>query len=150
MSIAAFLIAAAMSPGAPIDPPSGRRPGTPPSFRARAAIGAQIEAWNKGDLEAAMTVYCRSPDIVWVNRRGVSKGYDDFARTMRLSFPERAAMGTMKMEVENALDLGEDQALVTVRWSIERQGGNGGMGGISTQLWAMCGGALKVVHEHAS
>lgn len=120
-----------------------------PSDRAREATAAQIAAWNAGDLETALGAYCPSPDITWVNRNGVSRGYEGFAQSMRAEFAAPAGMGALAIEIEHARDIGADAGLLVVRWSITR-GGERLMGGVSTQLWAECEGRMHIVLEHAS
>lgn len=111
-------------------------------------IMGQAAAWNDGDIERALEYYCPSPDLTWVSKAGVSFGFAPFAADMRRSFtPE--TMGVMQSEVLHAVGVGEGAALVSLRWSVTRDGARL-MGGISTQLWAPCKGALRVTLEHAS
>lgn len=117
--------------------------------KAADGLAAQVDAWNRGDLEAALAAYCDSRDIVWVNRKGVSRGFADFAAGMRADFADRAMMGRYEAEILDRRVVGPEAALITVRWSIAR-GGKRLMGGISTQLWQPCGGRLRIVLEHAS
>lgn len=146
-----FILAALPAANAP---PAGFQEGPysgiPAEMRVQGQIAEQIQAWNRGDLETALAAYCPSANIVWVNKSGVSRGYESFASSMRAEFGGRpAAMGTLAIAVENALDLGENESLVTIRWSIIR-GGKRLMGGVSSQLWAWCDGRMRVVFEHAS
>jgi hypothetical protein len=120
-----------------------------PAAAARAGIAAQVAAWNSGDLEAALRGYCESSEITWVHHGGVTRGYDDFARSMRETFgggPD--GMGRLAIEILDARDLGGGDSLVVVRWSVVREGKTP-MGGVSTQLWADCAGTARVVFEHS-
>lgn len=110
---------------------------------------AQADAWNRGDLEGAISAYCDQPDIVWINKSGVSRGFDEFAASMRDEFQDRSGMGKFGLEILNARALGGDTALLSVRWAITRDGRRL-MGGVSTQLWQRCEGRLRIVLEHAS
>lgn len=118
-------------------------------MRAEFQISRQLTAWNRGDLEGALDTYCPTAEIVWANKDGVSKGYEAFARSMRRGFGSRSRMGTLDIKVLNEINLGENKSLVTVRWSIKR-GGRQVMGGVSSQLWALCDHEMRVVFEHAS
>ena len=109
----------------------------------------QSEAWNAGNLEAALDAYCPRSDIVWVNRNGLSRGYDAFAAGMRADFADPARMGRMNVEILESRAVSPDSALVSLRWEISRDGRRL-MGGVSTQLWAPCAGRLRIVLEHAS
>ena len=46
-----------------------------PEDEIQAVLDAQVAAWNRGDLEAFMATYERSPDTSFVSDR-VIKGYD--------------------------------------------------------------------------
>lgn len=121
----------------------------PAAAGARQGLADQMAAWNRGDLEAALDRYWNSPDIVWVTRSGLSKGFADFAAGMRAEFagkPEK--MGSYRGEILEARDLAEDKALLVVRWSITR-GAERLMGGVSTQIWQRIDGRWRIVLEHA-
>jgi hypothetical protein len=120
-----------------------------PVEQARQALAAQEAAWNGGLLEDALAAYCDRPDLLWVSARGTEAGFAEFASGMRRQFADRAAMGTMRIELLDARPAGRRGALTVTRWSIERDGRRL-MGGVSTQLWARCYGRLRVVLEHAS
>jgi len=119
------------------------------SERIVAALTRQALAWNRGDLNAALESYCPDSSIVWVNRSGLSRGFQTFAKSMRDEFGDKPAqMGVLNYEVLESRELGRS-TLVVVRWSITRESKRI-MGGVSTQVWAKCQGATRVVFEHAS
>jgi hypothetical protein len=68
---------------------------------------------------------------------------------MRSGFAAPSSMGHMAVEVLGTRRLGEAATLVTIRWTITRDSKRL-MGGISTQLWEPCAGALRITFEHAS
>jgi hypothetical protein len=116
---------------------------------AARGVEAQVAAWNRGDLETALDAYCAEPRIAWVNRGGVTRGFDEFAAGMRRDFADRTRMGHYDAELLETRSLGRRSALVVLRWSITRDGRRL-MGGISTQLWERCRGRLRITLEHAS
>jgi hypothetical protein len=120
-----------------------------PADAAARALAAQVAAWNGGRLEDALSAYCDDPRITWVNRSGLTRGFADFAAGMRSGFADPATMGLMAVEVLDMRAAGPQAALVTLKWSITRDGKRL-MGGISTQLWEPCAGELRIVFEHAS
>jgi hypothetical protein len=125
------------------DAPSGA------TAEAARGVGAQVAAWNRGDLETALDTYCSEPRIAWVTRGGVTRGYDEFAAGMRRDFADLSQMGRYEAELLEARPLGRRSALVVLRWSITRDGRRL-MGGVSTQLWERCRGRLRITLEHAS
>jgi uncharacterized protein (TIGR02246 family) len=116
---------------------------------AARGVQAQVAAWNRGDLETALGLYCSEPRITWVTRRGVTHGFDEFAAGMRRDFADRSQMGRYEAELIETRSLGRRSALVVVRWSITRDGRRL-MGGVSTQIWESCRGRLRITLEHAS
>lgn len=117
---------------------------------AERQIAAQVALWNRGELEPVLGTYCPRDDIAWVNHGGLSHGYERFAQSMREEFGGGAGrMGTLAIDVLESRDLGAGGTLVVVRWAITRNGQRL-MGGVSSQLWADCAGAMRVVFEHAS
>jgi len=120
-----------------------------PAEVAIESLAGQGRAWNTGDLEGALGAYCPRPDIVWVNRSGISRGFEQFASSMRTEFRDPGRMGRMTIEVLDSRPISPESALVTLRWEIARDGRRL-MGGVSTQLWSPCEGRLRIVLEHAS
>ena len=124
-------------------------PAVPPAVSATEGLYRQRDAWNAGDLEGALAAYCPEPEITWVNRMGLTKGFESFAEWMRRDFADRQGMGRMTVELLDVRSVAGDAALVSLRWDISRDGRRL-MGGVSTQLWAPCRGRMRIVFEHAS
>jgi SnoaL-like domain len=123
---------------------------TDPRVLAERQVAGQVQAWNRGDLEDALSTYCPSADITWVSNAGISRGFDGFRRGMQSMFGGGVAkMGTLDIQVADTRLFGDGSNLTVVRWSITR-GGSRLMGGISTQLWADCDGKMRIVFEHSS
>ena len=141
----------ALVPPACAHPGSRDHPGqaSRPADAAARALAAQVEAWNGGRLEDALSAYCDDPRITWVNRGGLTRGFADFAAGMRSDFADPVTMGQMAVEVLDRRAAGPQAALITLKWSITRDGKRL-MGGVSTQLWEPCAGELRIVFEHAS
>jgi uncharacterized protein (TIGR02246 family) len=116
---------------------------------AAGGVAAQVSAWNRGDLEGALEAYCSDPGVTWVNRSGVTRGFEAFAAAMRQDFADPAQMGRFEAEILETRALGRRAALVALRWSISRDGRRL-MGGVSTQIWERCRGRLRITLEHAS
>jgi hypothetical protein len=119
-----------------------------PVNAARAGLAAQIAAWNRGDLEGALSAYLPSPEMTWVTKSGVQRGFAEFAQGMRTDFSKPADMGTYSAEVLDARNLG-DGAVLVFRWQIVKSGKRL-MGGTSTQIWQEVQGSWRAVLEHAS
>ena len=132
-----LLLAAALTVSAPAE--------AAPVEEASGAFRRQMEAWNSGNLEGALSAYWNSPEMTWVNKRGVEKGFATFAEAMR----QDGAKGIYSGEVLHARRLSSKSTLIVVRWAITDQGKRL-MGGVSTQLWEVRDRRWKIVLEHAS
>jgi uncharacterized protein (TIGR02246 family) len=116
---------------------------------ARAGVEAQVAAWNRGDLQGALSVYWDSPRMTWVSRSGVQRGFAAFAEGMRSDFADRSKMGVYSAEMLDVRDIGPGAGLIVFRWQISRDGKRL-MGGVSTQIWRQVEGRWKAVFEHAA
>ncbi|MCA1748072.1 MAG: DUF4440 domain-containing protein [Parasphingopyxis sp.] len=123
---------------------------TPAPITAEQAFAEMRAAWNRGDLEAALDGYWNSPDLVWVSRSGVSRGFAQFAEGMRADFGDAPeTMGEFTAEILDSRQIGDYGAITVARWSIDRDGEQI-MGGVSTMLWRRIEGEWRIVLEHAS
>jgi ketosteroid isomerase-like protein len=121
-----------------------------PIAAAAAAFAEMRAGWNRGDIEVALSAYWDSPDITWVNRTGISYGFDDFAAEMRTAYADAPeTMGIYTAELLGDRVLSENEVLLIARWDISR-GDERLYGGVSTMLWRRIDGKWKIVFEHAS
>ena len=67
---------------------------------AAAVLQRQTEAWNRGDLEAFCSVY--DEDATYVSPGGIVRGRAAVLERYRKRYPDRAAMGTLRLDVQEA------------------------------------------------
>jgi uncharacterized protein (TIGR02246 family) len=67
---------------------------------AAAVLQRQTEAWNRGDLEAFCSVY--DEDTTYVSPSGLVRGRAAVLERYRNRYPDRAAMGTLRLDVQEA------------------------------------------------
>ena len=67
---------------------------------AAAVLQRQAEAWNRGDLEAFCSVY--DEDATYVSPSGLVRGRAAVLERYRKRYPDRAAMGTLRLDVQEA------------------------------------------------
>ena len=117
--------------------------------RVKAALDGQVAAWNAGDLEKAMAFYWNSPQILWISRGGVSKGYQPVLDDFKKEFSDRSKMGIYSYTPLHIEKLSTSSVLYVYRWKIELKGKRI-MGGVSSQIWKKIGGVWLITSEHAS
>lgn len=124
---------------------------------ARAAVAAllaeQAAAWNRGHLEAFCSVYAE--DATFVSPSGVSRGRGTILERYRAKYADRAAMGTLALEVlEGRPAAGPEVSMlgdavpgrihaftVVARWTLSYPEGAGGAAATRT------GTTLLVLHR---
>ena len=94
---------------------------------ARSVLDAQVEAWNRGDLEAFCAVY--ADDALFVTPSGLTKGRAEVLARYKSRYPDAAARGTLSFEVLSVDVLapappgdGAKAIAVVARWTIARAG----------------------------
>jgi uncharacterized protein (TIGR02246 family) len=140
------LLAAALAAAAPA------RAGSPPASPAavRAVLDAQVEAWNRGDLEAFMSGYWHSPDLVFCSGATVTKGWDEtLARYRKRYQSEGREMGRLRFDEVEVMVLGPDAAFARGAWRLHMTDGQEPHG-LFTLLLRRLGGGWRIVHDHTS
>lgn len=123
----------------------------PPAPAAvRSVLDAQVEAWNRGDLQAFMAGYWRSPDLVFCSGATVTKGWDEtLARYRKRYQSEGREMGRLRFDAVEVIPLGEGAALARGAWRLVMSDGKEPHG-LFTLLLRRKGGAWRIVHDHTS
>ena len=109
------LLVAVLLGTAPPDPPAAARQAEMEKAIA-AVIDRQVQAWNRGDLEAFVSVYAE--DAAFVSPTGLTRGRQGVLDRYRKRYPDKAAMGTLALEIVETRLAGTDGASVVARWSL--------------------------------
>ena len=111
-------------------------------------LGAQQAAWNRGDVDAFLVGYWRSPELTFSGSSGVSRGWDGVLARYKKSYPNHAAMGQLDFSDLEFRYLGPDAALVLGQWHLKRESGD--IGGVFTLVWQEFPDGWKIIHDHTS
>lgn len=109
---------------------------------------AQQEAWNRGDVDAFMTGYWRSPELSFSGSSGMSRGWDEVLARYKKNYPDRAAMGRLDFGNLEFRFLGADNALVLGRWHLKREKDQ--LGGVFSLVWQRFPEGWRIMHDHTS
>lgn len=121
-----------------------------PASAARSVLDAQVEAWNRGDLEGFMAGYWRSSDLVFCSGATVTKGWDEtLARYRKRYQSEGREMGHLCFKGLEMIPLGDDAALARGAWRLVMADGKEPHG-LFTLLLRRVDGAWRIVHDHTS
>ena len=111
-------------------------------------LTSQQEAWNRGDVDAFMAGYWRSPELTFSGSSGVSRGWDGVLARYKKNYPDRAAMGQLDFSDLEFRFLGADHALVLGRWHLKREKDE--IGGVFSLVWQRFPEGWRIIHDHTS
>ena len=113
------------------------------------SLDGQVAAWNNGELEKAMGYYWNSPEILWVSKAGIMKGYQPVLEEFRKDFADKSKMGVYSYESLHIEEISGSCVYFVIRWKINLNGQRI-MGGISSQIWKKIDSNWVITAEHAS
>ena len=122
----------------------------------RAAIQAQVEAWNRADIPAFMQTYEHSPETTFIGAN-IGKGYEKILERYQKNYSTREQMGTLTFnDLEVRMLPGScgkaEFAVVTGRFHLERtqKGLATKDDGIFSLVWRKGPQGWKIVLDHTS
>ena len=117
---------------------------------ARAVLAAQVEAWNRGDLEGYMAGYWKSPDLVFFSNGQETRGWQATLDRYRTRYQGAGKqMGTLDFPAMDVLMLGPDAALARGRWRLKMPDGKE-LTGMTTVVLRKRPEGWRIVHDHSS
>ena len=141
----ALVLLAALAAGAPA--PAADADGT---AGVRAVLDAQVAAWNRGDLEAFMAGYWRSPELVFCSGATVTTGWEATLERYRKRYKsEGREMGRLRFEALEVLPLGAASAFARGEYWLRMSDGQQPHGRF-TLILRRLDGAWRIVHDHTS
>ncbi len=115
----------------------------------RAVLDTQVAAWNRGDIEAFMEGYWRSPDLTFVSGTSVTKGWDEtLARYRKRYQSEGREMGTLTFEDLEIQVFSKDSAFVRGAWKLKMK--DSAPGGRFTLIFRRFPEGWRIIHDHTS
>lgn len=114
----------------------------------RAVLERQKDAWNRGDIQAFMQGYHRSPDIVFTSAGKVRRGWDETLASYEQKYVAGDAMGHLEFRDVQLQPVGADGAIALGRWQLTETPKAGE--GVFTLVFARHDGAWGIVHDHTS
>jgi beta-aspartyl-peptidase (threonine type) len=114
----------------------------------RAVIDAQVEAWNRGDIEGFMRGYAQSPDTIFVSGDTVTRGWQTVLDRYKKGYDSREKMGTLTFSELEIMPVGKDAAVVLGRWQLKRAGDT--PHGLFTLIFRRTRAGWRIVHDHTS
>lgn len=132
--------------------PQTGTPGTsePAKNEIRHVLSAQVEAWNKGDLEGFMAGYWNSPDLTFFSGGNVAQGWQAALERYQRNYQGTGKeMGHLEFQDLNIDLLGERAAVVRGKWHLTMSDGKTPHG-LFTLILKRLPKGWRIVHDHTS
>ena len=111
-------------------------------------LRSQQDAWNRGDLEAFLDGYWRSPELSFSGATGTTRGFVGVRERYRGKYEDRAAMGQLEFSELEFRSLGPRAEMVLGHWHLQREKGN--IGGVFTLILERFPEGWRIIHDHTS
>lgn len=108
----------------------------------------QTDDWNRGDVEAFMSGYWKSPDTEFVGAGGIIRGWEGVMARYRRDYPDKAAMGHLTFSDQKIHMLGPDSAYVLGEFHLHRASGD--FSGVYTLIVKKLPEGWRIVHDHST
>ena len=105
--------------------------------------------WNAGNIEAFMEDYWKSPELKFIGKNGVTKGWEATRERYLRTYPDRATMGTLSFDIREIDFLSDSTAWVLGKWSLSRPE-KGDIGGYFTLIFKKINNKWVIVSDHTS
>jgi uncharacterized protein (TIGR02246 family) len=111
---------------------------------------AQVEAWNRGDLDGFMAAYWTSPDLVFFSNGTETRGWQETLDRYRARYQgEGKHMGTLDFPQLDLKMLGTEAALARGRWRLKMPDRKE-LTGMTSVIFRKRAEGWRIVHDHSS
>lgn len=114
----------------------------------RQIMANQVDAWNKGNIDAFMKGYWNNDSLVFIGKSGPSYGYHQALENYKKNYSTPDQMGKLFFELLKVKRLSADYYFVIGKWFLKRKAGD--IGGIYTLLFRKINGTWHIIVDHTS
>lgn len=113
-------------------------------------LSQQQSAWNEGRIEDYMKGYWQSDSLVFIGKKGITKGWNQTLANYRKSYPDKSSMGQLSFTILSVELLSKTSAHVVGKWKLKREVAKGDLEGHFTLLFKNMNGQWVIVSDHSS
>jgi ketosteroid isomerase-like protein len=113
-----------------------------------ALLHEQDACWNRGDLDGFMQTYWQSDSLMFIGKSGVTYGWQNTLNNYKRSYPDPAAMGTLRFDIIHFENISPNYCSVVGKWHLTRIAGN--LEGHFMLLLKKIRGKWKIIADHSS
>lgn len=110
----------------------------------------QQKSWNDGRIEDFMNGYWQSDSLVFIGKKGITKGWQQTLDNYRKSYPDKASMGELEFNIISVELLSHTSAHVVGKWHLKRDAEKGDLEGHFTLLFKKIKQRWVIVSDHSS
>ena len=118
-----------------------------PEESIRSIMQAQSDAWNKADIDGFMKYYWNDPELTFVSKRGVSKGWQQVYDNYKKGYPNQEAMGILSFDQLVFDQMNTKAYMVTGSWHLQKKEE---VGGWFTLIFKKIKKDWLIVYDHTS
>jgi ketosteroid isomerase-like protein len=112
-------------------------------------LDAQVQAWNKGSIDAFMKAYWQNDSLMFISSNGITYGYNATLEGYHQRYPDTDAMGQLTFTILKVNRISNDSYFVIGKWFLKREK-KGDTGGYFTLLWKKINHEWVIVADHTS
>lgn len=87
----------------------------------RQVLAIQQDAWNRGDIDAFMEYYWKSPDLQFIGSNGVTYGWQNTLERYKKNYSSRDLMGTLTFDILKMNQRSKKVISVVGKFTLERK-----------------------------
>jgi ketosteroid isomerase-like protein len=114
----------------------------------RSIMANQVDAWNKGNIDAFMKGYWNDDSLVFIGKSGPSYGYNHALANYKKNYSGPDQMGKLFFDLLKVKRLSAEYYFVIGKWFLKRKAGD--IDGIYTLLFRKINGQWRIVVDHTS
>lgn len=120
---------------------------SPDEIAIRNAMNEQLNAWNRGNVDAFMQTYWKNDSLLFVSTPP-AYGWQTTFEHYKKAYPDTAAMGKLSFNLLQLKQLSPEYYFVMGAWHLKRSIGD--VGGYFTLLFRKINGKWLIVVDHSS
>lgn len=118
-----------------------------PELQIVNVLNAQVDAWNRGDLDAFLTHYRQSDDLTFTGGGSTTRGWAAVRANYKTRYPTPERMGRLEFDRLEVRVLGDEAALVLGRWCLRHDGDS--RGGTFSLVFQRIENRWVIVHDQS-
>lgn len=112
------------------------------------SMNMQENAWNMGNLELFMSTYYKNDSLMFIGKKGITRGWQNTLDNYKKGYPDTAAMGKLHFQLLEIKKLSSTYYYVVGKWHLTRTAGD--LEGHFTLLFEKINKKWVIIRDHSS